>query len=537
MFKRFLFLLSFILVPNLALAQTHSPFEVLLDPPTIFLQPGASALVNAKIVVPEGHYLYKDSVELNFTFKDDLLIQEVIFPESTAKQDPFLGKTVQIFPTDADIQIKINAPKDAPTRSRFLTANVAFQGCSSEICYRREIRGITWPALVNEKISDDITNVPQATVGIAKPTYSTDASLFARLKNALQHPDFVSLASQGRGLTYLLAFIGGLLTCFTPCVLPLIPIVLLIVGVKPGNKTQNFELSASLALGIATTTSVAGLVAGLAGLPLALLFQQKWFLILAIIFFVTMALSMFGLFTLELPERWQLALQKVGGRGFKGAYLAGISTGLLATPCAGPVVAGLVTFVGIENNLWFAFSLLLVYGLGFGFVFMIVGTFYGNLARKLPHGRFLQLAKILLGILLLIPAIYYSWVLFGTTTSGPWMSNQVSAFERARTENKPVLMEFTAKSCPPCLLMEKTTFADEDVLSALAKKVVPLRIDMTFPDEASLELAEHYGIVGWPALVFVNSDGTEMSGLKMVGKVVSAEDLLHQIETAITQSK
>ncbi len=499
------------------------PFHVELNPPTITLRPAESGHLQVLIAVPAHHYLYRKETALMLIPTDGVVVDAITYPAPEIKHDAFLGTNAEIYPRDVIIDIALHATDDATAGARSLSGSVNYQGCSDALCFRR----------MTHDMSFELTIVGGASMGNAPtPTPSNDITTTAtdwNWRSWLHAPDYHALAASSLWVPFVLTFLGGVLTSLTPCVLPIMPVVLLIIGVGAGHRRRNFALACSLTCGVALTYASIGLLTSLAGLPIAFLFGQRWIVGLIIIFYLLMALSMFGLFSLQLPHAWQQRLQHVGGRGPRGAFFAGISTGLLATPCAGPVVAALLAFVGAQHQLGFGFALLFTYGLGFGVLFIVVGTFYGELARRLPKGGLVRAAKILLGVLLLLPAAYYTWVLASPRV---WEERPAVAFATAQAAGRPVMLEFTSKTCLPCLQMERTTFRDPVVLDALATRIVPLRFDMTFPDQEKLALAEKYQVVGWPTILFAAPDGTIWPDLTFVGKVVSADELLQQISTA-----
>ncbi|MBI4237353.1 MAG: thioredoxin family protein [Deltaproteobacteria bacterium] len=489
-----------------------TPFGMIVEPTELALQPAEKTTVRVVLQVPTKHYLYRAETELNFDALEGLKVVAIRYPDAQLKEDPFLGKTVEIYDHDVEIVAELEAPAGLAPGPRTLAATVAFQGCSEKLCFRREERLVEWAVQVGP-------------VGAAPSTDHTSSPTHVAAQSAPQ-----DLFAHGALWTYLLVFLGGVLTSFTPCVLPILPVVLLIIGIDPERRRRNLLLAASLALGLSLTYATIGVVGALAGQPIGFLFQQRWFLVLVVLFFLAMSASMFGVFSLQLPSVLQTRLQRLGGVGPRGAFLAGISTGLLATPCAGPVVAALVTHVGVQRDAVQGFLLLFTYGLGLGTVFMIVGTFYGAIARKLPKGGALRVVKAALGILLLLPAGYYTWALLAPDSR--WHTDETVALTTARAAGRPLLIEFTSKTCVPCVIMEQTTFQDPRVVAALATRIVPLRIDTTFTNRTVEGLIERYHVVGWPTLIFAAPDGTLFDDLRLVGEVVSPERLLEVITEA-----
>lgn len=496
-----------------------SPFAVVAGGEEAPVQAGTTAILTVRFTVPAHHYIYADKTDLQFLQLAAFDLEGLDFPAAVSKVDPFLGHEVAIYDRDLVLTARLRVPADTPNGPHTITAQAQWQGCSQSICYRLETFPLSW--VVTVVGGSEVSAVP-ATPPASNAARGDWWAWFRDLRAE-------TLFAHGVLLTYLLTFLGGFLTAFTPCVLPLIPVILLIIGVHPGEHRRNAWLSTCLAAGLALTYASIGLIGALIGLPIGFLFQQPWFVVLVILFFVGMAASMFGLFSLRLPGAWQLRLQRLGGVGPTGAFLAGISTGILATPCAGPVVAALVGYVGTQQDLVLGFTLLFTYGAGLGLLFIAVGTFYGRLAQRLPKGGKVRLVKAVLGILLLLPAAYYTWAL---VSPARWQIDEDAAFAQAQARALPVLIEFTAKTCLPCLEMERTTFQDKRVQQALADEIIPLRVDTTFLNDTVRSLIERYHVVGWPTLLFVTPDGEVITDLSLVGQVVSADRLLEQIHAA-----
>lgn len=570
-----------LLSQRVARAQAMQPFTVSVEPPTLTLHPGDTAHALVHIQVPPHHYLYQSETELVFETLEGLRIGAVKYPSATPHADPFTGEMKQVFEQDVEIDAPIEVPSHFAGGHYALSATVSFQGCSEKLCYRREEELVSWdvevsgagvaspspsgtggePVLPSPSVSNTATllssetpspaNSPTPGIsGVLAPSPSdtssrvvNPSSLF-NLREWLQTP-MHSLFAHGSAVTYALAFIGGVLTGFTPCVLPLIPVVLLIVGVDPKRRRRSVVIGAAHGLGLALTYAAIGVIGAGVGKPIGFLFQQRWFLVGAILFFLAMAFSMFGAFSLQLPSSWQLKLQRLGGKGPRGAMLAGIGTGLLATPCAGPVVAALVAHVSVQHDLTQGFALLFTYGAGLGTLFLIVAGLYAELARRLPKGGVVAWVKIFLGILLLLPALYYASVLWdggtSTTISGIsdsiphdalWLTDEATALQRAKDQHLPMLIDFTAKTCVPCMIMERTTFQDPTVREALRTKIIPLKVDTTFLTPTIDALINKYHVVGWPTLLFTTSDGNPLQDLQFIGEVVSAPELLEHINRA-----
>jgi len=218
------------------------------------------------------------------------------------------------------------------------------------------------------------------------------------------------LVSLSEGLPWWQAggvlFLGGLLTALTPCVYPLIPITVAVLGAsQTRSKAQAVALSAAYILGMGLVFSLAGLGAALSGKALGTLLSSRWVLLGLFFFMAALAASMLGAFELRLPYAWTQRLGRLGGGGsLWGALLMGGVAGLLATPCTGPVLSGLLAYIAQRQALWLGGGGLFVYAMGIGLPFFLVGVF----AIKLPKsGPWMVGVKYFLGLVLAVLALGY----------------------------------------------------------------------------------------------------------------------------------
>ena len=339
----------------------------------------------------------------------------------------------------------------------------------------------------------------------------------------------------------LLSFLGGLGSAFTPCVLPLIPITLAFIGVRREGKGvgRNFILSLFLVLSMALTYAVIGLLAAIFGKGLGFLFQNIWFLIFTIVLYIVFALSLLGLFELQLPLGVRNALAKMGGQGVWGAIVSGFTIGFLAAPCLGPLIASLLLYVAERQDLLRGFALLFFYGLGLGSIFLVVGTFYHQLASKVHGGPYMVWIKRAFAAILLIPAFYYgsiAWSHFkreripesrGVTF---WNLDLDQAFTKAKEEGKPLFVDFFATWCLPCLEMEAKTFSDDKVQQLLVHRFVPLKIDCTQETPQCQKMVERYSVIGWPTFLILKPTGEVIQTI--VGKSLSVAEMIELLRSA-----
>ncbi|MRG95239.1 thioredoxin fold domain-containing protein [Polyangium spumosum] len=201
------------------------------------------------------------------------------------------------------------------------------------------------------------------------------------------------------------AFVGGLLTCLTPCVYPMIAITVSVFGAKQASsRKQAVLLSLSFVMGIAVlfTTLLVGaaLTGGLFGAAL-----QKWWVNVGIALVMgAMAASMFGAFELTLPEGLMQRLSSVGGVGYGGAFALGLVSSLIAAPCTGPVLTGVLLWIGKTQSVVLGALVGFCYALGLGLPFFLVGAFAVGLPKG---GKWMVAVKSFFGTVLLVCALYF----------------------------------------------------------------------------------------------------------------------------------
>jgi thiol:disulfide interchange protein DsbD len=212
-------------------------------------------------------------------------------------------------------------------------------------------------------------------------------------------PSAPTPARSGLLLSLLLVFLAGMGASLTPCVYPMIPITMAIVGAKGGGKAKGFALSAVLVLGMAVTYTTLGVLAAKSGAAFGAFAQKPAFLIPVSLLFAAFALSLFGAFEIALPPSLAMRLQGDGSRkGFGGAFLMGLVLGPLSAPCVGPVIGAVLVGIAQQGDVFMGGLQLFVFALGMGVLFLAVGTFSAGLPRS---GEWLTRFKHGMGLVVL----------------------------------------------------------------------------------------------------------------------------------------
>ncbi|GAB4309049.1 MAG: hypothetical protein Kow0090_22990 [Myxococcota bacterium] len=216
---------------------------------------------------------------------------------------------------------------------------------------------------------------------------------------------FETALNKGLFWAFLSVFLGGFLTSLTPCVYPVIPFVVSAFGARETrNKLEAALLSAAFVAGMAVMYSALGVTAALTGALFGSFLQNKFVVFGIALFFAIFAASMFGLFEIQLPASVTTRLNRVGGKGLFGGFIMGLFAGIIAAPCTGPVLGGVLLFVATTKSAFLGFSLLFTFAIGMGTIFFALGVFAVSLPKS---GSWMDVVKVIFGVALLITAVYF----------------------------------------------------------------------------------------------------------------------------------
>lgn len=232
-----------------------------------------------------------------------------------------------------------------------------------------------------------------------------------------QAKDFIkNYWSRGPLLALLLIFIAGFFVSLTPCVYPMIPITIAVIGAtsqgEHHGRGHSFLLAFLYVVGMAIPYAALGVAVSYLGrLPFMLggAFNNPYFLLFLVTLFGLMAISMFGAFDLALPSSWQTKMSMFQGKGFLGIIVLGMIGALLATPCSGPVIVGLLAFIAQTGSAKWGIIMPTVFTLGVGVPFLVLG---GGVVQALPRsGKWMTEVKKIFGVILLAASLYYGYLL------------------------------------------------------------------------------------------------------------------------------
>jgi thiol:disulfide interchange protein DsbD len=317
-------------------------------------------------------------------------------PAGDVKNDEYFGRQ-EVYHHELRATVPVERSSGGPLE---LPLEVTYQGCAD--------KGLCYPP-ITKKITVKLTSGPGAAAPAGTPGAITGASEQDRFADLLRHASLLSML----GAFYL----AGLLLSFTPCVLPMVPILSGIIfgGGRQVSTPRAFSLSLAYVLGMALTYTLAGLAAAAAGKQVQALFQQWWVLALFAGLFVVLALSMFGLFTIQMPAAIQTRLADVSNRqsggSIGGVAVMGALSALIVTTCVGPALVGALVVISETGQLVRGGAALFAMSIGMGTPLLAVGASAGKLLPK--AGPWMELVKKLFGVMMLAVA---AWMLSRITT-------------------------------------------------------------------------------------------------------------------------
>ena len=367
-------------------------------------------MIRVDFLVTPGYYLYRH--RFNFSLDTaagtpNATLGSPDIPEGEWKEDEFFGRQ-QVFHEGVSVSIPVSR---TPGGVLELPIIVGLQGCADKgLCYPPEKRRfkVSLPA-TNSAIGGDLgdrSTDRESSASARAPSGSAQGFVSEQDRLA-------ELIRTGHLSFVLLTFFGlGLLLAFTPCVLPMVPILSgIIAGQGSGVTTgRAFALSLSYVLGMAVMNTLAGVAAAAAGQQIQALFQQPWIIVLFSLIFVALALSMFGLFTIQLPASLQTRLSEVSNRQragtFGGVAVMGALSALIVSACVAPPLFAALAVIAQTGDMVRGGSALFVMSLGMGVPLLVIGTSAGRLLPK--AGGWMDTVKKFFGVLMLAVA---AWML------------------------------------------------------------------------------------------------------------------------------
>jgi cytochrome c biogenesis protein CcdA/thiol-disulfide isomerase/thioredoxin len=536
------------------------------------VHPGESVRGVVSVHLPEGFHAQSNApkdpavipTRLTFEPVDGITETEVVFPKTTDIHVVGFDDLQPVFERDFAIGVAFKIAPDAAIGSREIPIHLRYQACNDVKCMVPVAAQATWtlqivaPGTSVTPANADLlkglpfghgTPPPAPTAQdrprkrAAEQPRAADLGASARLdaftaagtaSGYLSSTDFLQFVHdaesgvkrsgmfEGRGplAILLIVFVGGLALNLTPCVLPMIPINLAIIGAgaRAGNKQRGFLLGATYGAAMALSYGLLGLAVILTAGSFGTINASPWFNVAIAVLFVFLGLAMFDIVTLDFSKFSSGIQFKQESRGsLLLAFGMGAVAAILAGACVAPVVVQVVLF---SSNLYatgtkVALALPFVLGLGMALPWPAAGA---GMALLPKPGKWMERVKYVFGVFILASAAYYGYLayeLFSSRWVDPsavrasvedqlksgWHASLDEGLEEAQRTGHPVLIDMWATWCKNCLTMDRTTLLDTSVTGALSN-YVKVKFQAEDPDDPTVKaVMQRFGAVGLPTYV------------------------------------
>lgn len=471
--------------------------------------------VEVRFAIAEGYYMYRERFRFAVAPGSRAVLGTPQFPPGIRKKDEFFGE-VETYRGQLGIRIPVESAEGA------IELLVTSQGCADAgVCY----------VPMDSKATVQLA-------GFAPPPPAAPAAPAAGFTLQVSDFEVAKLFEAGGPAIVLASFLGfGILLAFTPCMLPMIPILSgIIVGEgRELGKLRALLLSLAYVLGMAVTYAAAGVAAAWSGTMLAAALQNAWVLGAFALVFVGLALSMFGLYDLQLPGFLHHRLHATHGklRGGRVASVAamGALSAVIVSPCVAAPLAGALLYISQTRDVALGGSALFAMALGMGIPLLAVGVSEGALLPR--SGPWMVRVKHVFGVLLIAVAIWIVWPILRPAGSAVHFTRIQSIAEleqKLQSPGRPVMLDFYADWCVSCKEMEALTFTDARVKPRMDGMLL-LQVDVTANTDQHKALLKRFHLFGPPGIIFFDAQGAELKGLRVIG-YQNAERFLKTLELA-----
>lgn len=563
----------------------------ILRPPTAEVTPllaaggvsqGAVVQAAIQVTLPEGLHTNANQprdpslipIVLTVDAPAGVSVEEIVYPEATDLAQEGIEELLAVYEQEFLIGVQLRVVDGMPLGSVVIPASLRYQACDERVCYLPVTVPIEWRVnvvsegeVLTERNQEAFVSIAFGT-GMAPPAPDVvvaEAASTVAATNVITDPlvlidDFTVVAGtggylgsdaflgfiqdaesgvkqqgwfEGRGLLAILFIVvlGGLALNLTPCVLPMIPINLAIIGAgaQAGSRRRGFLLGSAYGAAMALVYGVLGLVVILTAGTFGTINASPWFNVSIAGVFVVLGLAMFDVFTIDFSQ-WSTRLSI--GKGGRGSFLVAFGMGsvaaLLAGACVAPVVIQVVLFSGslYSGGTTAALALPFLLGLGMALPWPFAGA--GISAIPKP-GAWMVHVKHAFGVLILGTSVYYGYLgytLFADRwvdatevvasveqkLKEGWHSSLAEGLAVAEREQKPVLVDMWATWCKNCLTMDVTTLADPEVIAAL-DGYVRVKFQAEDPEEPTVrEVMQRFGAIGLPTYVVLEPGSVREPG-------------------------
>ena len=581
-------------------AQNQDVVQLSIVEKTIKVYQGEPISVNLSITVNATWHINSNKPNDDFLIPSEITakgsgvkLSNVKYPQAKNLKLSFSEEPVSVYEATSNAKLTFISNVNAPLGKQKVIVTLDYQACNDVSCLPPNVTTAEFELEVVEKKIDsesqseiitpvdttvkDINSV-QSTIQepkvedvkkeVSKVESNDDGSIASTLENS------------GLFLSLIFVFLAGLALNLTPCVYPLIPITIGYFGGQSEGKTSRLVMLGLLyMLGMALTYSLVGVVTALSGAVFGSLLQNPIVIIVIALLFVALALSQFGVYEFKLPDSW---VMKAGGAkgGAFGAFFMGLTMGIVAAPCIGPFVLGLVTYVAAKADPLYGFLMFFVLALGLGFPYLLLAIFSGKI-KSLPRaGLWMEGVKHIFGFLLIGMAFYfldpilpkaiqgYALPVFGIIAAiillfvdktandakgfrifkivfslivlaisiyalipseklePEWKKFSIENYEASLDNNERMVVDFYADWCIPCKELDALTFSDNRVLKQFERFTI-YKVDMTKNNEINESLRKRFNVIGMPTVLIIDSKGNE---IKRLTGFVNADEFLSMVK-------
>lgn len=516
---------------------------------------------------PSFDYLIGTNVQLEP--KEGIILSDLQYPPGKNLKFAFADDVLNVYEGSVKIFLSLKLSERFPVGKDTLLAKLRVQACDDQVCLA--------PSTIDVPIPFDVIAADEAPVLINDDVFSSYTSEVSIPVGGLTNEIADVFEQRGSFFAFLAIFLVGLALNLTPCVYPMMSVTVSLFGSQTETSALHvFPKALTYVLGMATMYSVLGVSAALSGGLFGSWLQSPWVLGGVGALLIGLALSNFGLYHIQAPYWLTSRLGGTMGTGLLSLYVSGLIVGIFAAPCIGPPVIALLAFVGSKADPVFGFWAFFILSLGLGLPYLILGTFSGML-KKIPRsGVWMVWVERIFGVVLAAAGMFFlslaflpayaayvvplalftggvylgfvesagketkfrfiKWafgvvtisfgIIFANALREPgviWEQYSDARLTQARESEKPVMLDFYADWCIPCLELDHKTFTDPAVIEA-TREFVRLKVDLTHFDSPEAEnLRKRFNIAGVPTIIFLDRTGEEVTSSRVVGYIPPAE--------------
>ena len=459
--------------------------------------------IQVKLKLQKGFYAYGDKFQLKILDPPKTQVGELFIGPLVPFQDPSKGnQSVKKGIKDSgELKTQIRIPElKKNTELNSVLAQLTYTSCTKQFC------------LTPRSLSFKIPLPPTS------PLKEVTGDQMA-IQNSTPLPQW----GKNNALTLLLVFFMGVLTSMTPCVYPLIPITLtLLGGQKKQSQWVSFLKSLTYVLGLSTTYATLGVIAAQTGQLFGSFMGHPLVLLATSCVFLAMGLSLWGFFELKIPNFASRTVGKTKSSHLSegvGIFISGLISGLVASPCVGPVLVGILAYIAQTKDSFLGFTLLFTFALGFGTLLIALGTF-SQWVHKIPKsGNWMNAVKKFLALTLFALSFYYAYPLIkkyglANVKISPSQKEKTISWEKfspekvqqATDQGRPIIIDFYADWCATCVELDQWTFSDKTV-GKESRKFLMLKVDATVTSKTITQWQREYQVYGLPTILFIDPSG------------------------------